>query len=133
MTCPYHSESSFPSLHRSLHPQPQLLFAYSVQQGHLLAESRKFVNLLPDKNIPEGKLSSQNNRKWACLGCVIRGSIVFRGPSSGQGPSAFLIALKPKACPAWKLSSSLKTEDAPRPRLYLGNIFNLKVVSRVIY
>ena len=46
-------------------------------------ESRKVVNLPPDKNIPEGKPSSQNNRKWAC---VIGASIVFRGPSSGLWP-----------------------------------------------
>ena len=34
------------------------------------AESRKVVNLPPGKNIPEGKPSSQNNGKWAWLGCV---------------------------------------------------------------
>ena len=45
------------------------------------AESKKVVNLPPDNNIQEGKPSSQNNIKWACLGCVIE---VFRGPSSGQ-------------------------------------------------
>ena len=47
-------------------------------------ESRKVVNLPPDKNIPEGKPSSQVNIKWAWLGCVIGASVVFRGPSSGQ-------------------------------------------------
>ena len=50
------------------------------------AESRKVVNLPPDKDIPEGEPSSQNNRKWAWLGFVIGASIVYRGPSSGQLP-----------------------------------------------
>ena len=50
------------------------------------AESKKVVNLPPDKNIAEGKPSSQNNRKWTWLGSVIGASIVFRGPSSGQWP-----------------------------------------------
>ena len=50
------------------------------------AESRNVADLPPDKNIPEGKPSTQNNIKWAWLGCVIRASIVFRGPSSGQWP-----------------------------------------------
>ena len=52
----------------------------------LYVESRKVVNLPPDKNILEGKPSSQNNRKWAWIGCVIEASIVFHGPSSGQWP-----------------------------------------------
>ena len=49
-------------------------------------ESRKVDNLPPDKNIPEGKPSSQNNRKWAWLGCVIGASIVLHGPFAGQWP-----------------------------------------------
>ena len=51
-----------------------------------MAESRKVVNLSLDKNIPEGKPSSQNNRKWAWSGCVVGASIVFHGPSSSQWP-----------------------------------------------
>ena len=46
----------------------------------------KVVNVPPGKKIPEGKPSSQNNRKWVWFGCVIGASIVFRGPSSGQWP-----------------------------------------------
>ena len=49
-------------------------------------ESRKVVNLPPDKNIPEGKPTSQTIEKWALLGCVIGVSIAFRGHSSGQWP-----------------------------------------------
>ena len=49
----------------------------------VLNRVQKVVNLPPDKNIPEDKPSSQNNRKWAWLGCVIGASIVFRGPSFG--------------------------------------------------
>ena len=52
----------------------------------LVSESREVVNLPPDKNIPEGKPSLQNSRKWAWLGCVIGASIDFHGPSSGQWP-----------------------------------------------
>ena len=67
------------------------LFQKSFQHHALLTrylcpQSRKVVNLPPDKNTLKGKPSSQNNRKWAWLWCVIGASIVFRGPSSGQWP-----------------------------------------------
>ena len=61
-----------------------------------------FLLIPPDKKIPEGKPSSQNNRKWAWLACVIGAALVFRGPSSGRAT----VAVRPwprdrKVCGVW--------------------------------
>ena len=66
-------------------------FVLEMSLTKVKIESRNVVNLPPDKNIPKGKLSSQINRKWVCLWCVIGASVVFVDlpPVSGHATLMF--------------------------------------------
>ena len=66
--------------------------SHLVSLPTLRPESRKVVNLPPDKNIQEGKPSSQNNGIWAWPGCVMGVYFVFRGTSLANGRATVMFS-----------------------------------------